>query len=149
LFPDKTKLTGFSGVFGQYETWKPDSAETTRAQAAHLEEYKRILDTQTLPSLPSSSVPGILPFDPFRPLNSTSPTFGLPKSSEPTPVVPFATGRDSLNPLPAAGGLAARPFELPDVSAKVPALTPSTPLPEPTRTLTPTTDFNIPKRRFN
>jgi len=152
LFPDKTRPTGFSGMFGQSESWKTETSETRRAQDARLEEFRRMLDSQALPSLPSSSVSGVLPFDPFKPVNSSTPTLGLPRAPDSTPVVstaPFAPGRDSLSPIPTAGGLAARPLEPPVGATGNPNLSPSTPLPEPTRTVAPATDFNIPKRRFN
>lgn len=152
LFPDKARPTGFSGMFGPSEPWKAEISETKRAQDARLGEFRRFMDSQALPSLPSSSVSGVLPFDPFKPLDSTTPALALPRTPEATPAVsttPFAPGRDSLSPIPTAGGLAARPLEPPTGAAGIPNLSPSTPLPEPTRTVAPAADFNIPKRRFN
>jgi hypothetical protein len=149
LFPETTKPGGFSDVFGQVGQWNTESTEATRAQAARQEEFKRILDFRTLPTLPSSSpISGILPFDPLKPSSSTTPAFALPKSSDPAPTAPIAPVRDSLNPFPTTFGTVARPSELPEVSASLPGLAPSTPLPEPARPAVPVTDFNIPKRRF-
>jgi hypothetical protein len=152
LFAEQTKRAAFTDIFGHPETGKADAAESARAQAAHLEEYKRIWDAQTQTALPSSSISGIAPFDPFKPLSSTSPAFTLPRTPEPTPVAPvtsFGPGRDVLSPLPAAGGIAAQPFDFPQATAKNPALAPSAPVPDPTRTVAPAADFSIPKRRFN
>ena len=152
LFPDKTKPTGFSAVFGQPEAWKPETPDATRAHAVRLEEFKRILDTHTLPSLPSSSISGIPPFDPFKPSGSTTPAFALPRNFEPTPaapITPIAPLRDSLSPLPTTVGAIAGPLDLPVVPPGTPSLAPATPPLEPTRTVNPASDFNIPKRRFN
>jgi hypothetical protein len=152
LFQEKSKPGSFADVFGQTEPWKTEALEKSRNQAAHHEEFKRILEQHTLPALSSpSSISGIAPFEPLAPSTATGPTFALPRSPNPTPVAPaapFSAGRDSLSPLPTAAGLAARPFELPEFSPILPEMTPSTPLPEPTRTVTPPAEFSIPKRRF-
>lgn len=152
LFPDKTKPTGFSAVFGQPEAWKPETSDATRAQAARMEEFKRLWDTHTLPSLPSSSIPGIPPFDPFKPSGSTTPAFALPRNAEPTPaapITPIAPLRDSLSPLPTTFGAIAGPLDLPVVPPGTPSLAPAPPPLGPTRAVAPAADFNIPKRRFN
>ncbi len=150
---DRTKPAGLSDLFGrQNSEWKPDSPETLRAQAARLEEYKRILEMNTMPS--TSPVSGIAPFDPFKlpgSASSTSPAFAFPRNAEPPPVTPITPIRDVSSPFsPVAGvmGVAARPVELPQLAPGVPGLVPSTPLPEPTRAVVPAPDFNIPKRRF-
>jgi hypothetical protein len=147
LFPEKTKPTGVSDVFGQDGQWKLESPEALRAQAARLDEFRRILDSRTLPSLSSSSpISGIAPFDPLKTSPSTTPAFGLPRT--PDPVVTFAPVRDSSSPFPTTLGTVARPFELPEVSTSLPGMMPSPVLPEPARTPVAAPDFNIPKRRF-
>lgn len=152
IFPEIARPTGFSGAFGQVGQWNIESPEESRAQAARLEEYKRILYHQTLsPLLPSSSpVSRIAPFDPFKSSPSANPAFGLPTNPDPVPFAPITPGRDSSSPFPAAVGTVARPFELPEFSTTVPGLglVPSSPLPEPVRTPVPAPNFNIPKRRF-
>lgn len=152
-FPDATRPAGFSDVFGQSWQWKPESTETARAQAARLEEFKRIWDAHTSPTLPSASpISGIAPYDPLKSLPSTTPAFSLPRGTDTVPVVPatpvatFAPVRDSLGSLPTAAGT--QPAGLPEVSTTLPGLTPSAPLPEPARTTVPAADFSIPKRRF-
>lgn len=155
LFPDQHKPAGFSPVFAQPKSWQPEAPENTKAQAARLEEFKRIWDAHGQPSLPTaSSIAGITPYDPLKSTASSTPAFALPMNSEPvkvspvTPITPSGIGRDSFSPLTPAGGLAARPFELPGASPSLPALTPAAPQPEPTRAVTPASDFSIPKRRF-
>lgn len=155
LFPDQHKSAGFSPVFAQPKSWQPETPENTKAQAARLEEFKRIWDAHGQPALSTaSSISGITPFDPLKTTASSTPAFALPMNPEsatvsPVPAVtPSGIGRDSLSPLTPAAGLAARPFELPGASPSLPALTPATPLPEPARTVTPASDFSIPKRRF-
>jgi hypothetical protein len=151
--PDVTRPAGFSDVFGQSWPSKPESTDAARAQAAHLEESKRIWDALASPALPSaSSISGIAPYDPLKPLPSTIPAFGLTRGAEPVSVMPttpaatFAPVRDSIGSLPAV--VDTRPAGLPEVSTTLPGLSPSTPLPEPARTTVPAADFNIPKRRF-
>jgi hypothetical protein len=152
LVPDRTRPTGFSDVFGrQNSEWKPQSPEALRGLEARLEEYRRILDSRTLPS--SSPVSGITPFDPSKLPGSPSTTsaFAPPSSPEPAPLTPVTRVRDSFNPFSKAVGIlgvSELPSGLPEVSTSVPGLTPSAPLPEPTRTVAPAPDFNIPKRRF-
>ena len=149
LFPEKTKPTGFFELPGP---WNAETAEASRAQAERSEEFKRILDASTLPSLPPSSpISGIMPFDPLKSPTSTAPAFALPGSPETVPVTtatPFTPVSDSLSPFPTTAGTIARQLELPEASKSLPVLTPAPTVPEPTRTSVPAPEFNIPKRRF-
>lgn len=151
LFPDPTKPAGFSDSTGN---WTPESVEHSRAQAARLEEYRRLLDFPTLApqaTLPSSlPLPGVSPVDAFTSPTPTptAPIFGTPRSPDPSPTIPFTPGRDTASPFPTVAGPVGQPAELPEVSTSFRGFSPVTPLPEPVRSPTPAPDFNIPKRRF-
>jgi hypothetical protein len=151
LFRDSTKPPGFSDSTGN---WTPESPEYSRAQAARLEEYRRLLDFPTLSpqaTLPSSlPLPGVSPFDAFKSPTATptAPIFGTPRSPDPAPTIPFTPGREFASPFPTVAGPVGQPAELPEVSSSFRGFSPVTPLPEPVRSPTPAPDFNIPKRRF-
>ena len=152
LFPGNMRSAADPDGFRQFDHYNPATLDSTRAQAARIEEFKRILGTHTAPALPSGlPVSGLAPFNSLDPSSapSAATAFAPLGSTDPLPAAPNPPARDPFTAFPATVGTTPRPFELPVASTSLPDLTtPSTPLPEPARTVVPTPDFSIPKRRF-
>jgi hypothetical protein len=141
--PKNRSTSIFSDIFG---ISRPEiTKEQERAEKARLDAFKQSLGLPVAPSFDAKS------FSPFASLPEPSPAAALPPAAIDT------TSSTSTKPsglTPQLGTIPALP-SLPTVTPAStlqpfggPSLTPSLPVPEPTRTLPPQPTFTAPRRSF-